>query len=163
MMSPDLAKQVVNLLNAQSQTVTVAESCTGGGIAYALTSVPGASGCFQQGFITYSDTAKAGMLGVDPLILARDGAVSENAVRAMAAGAIHATGADFSVSVSGVAGPEGGSAEKPVGTVWIAWHDVLGDELAERFQFTGDREAVRKAAVHAALSGLLALAKKSTV
>ena len=163
MMLPELAKQLIDMLAARSQTVTVAESCTGGGVGYALTSVSGSSACFHQGFITYSDAAKTRLLNVDPLILAQFGAVSEQTVKAMAAGAAHAAGSDYAIAVSGVAGPGGGSKDKPVGTVWIAWHDVLGEEIAKQYVFDGDREAVRQSAIQAAIEGLLSLIQKNTV
>lgn len=136
--------------------VVTAESCTGGGIATALTGEPGASGWFERGFVTYSNCAKQQMLGVPAAVIERHGAVSEAVVLAMARGALAHSNADVSVAVSGVAGPDGGTPEKPVGTVWIAWG--LEGERAEarQFLFSGDREAVRVASILAALEGLRA-------
>ena len=137
--------------------MATAESCTGGGIAQAITALAGSSGWFDSGFVTYSNEAKQSMLDVPAVLFEPDapGAVSEETVRAMVKGALRKSRADLAVAVSGVAGPEGGSVSKPVGTVWIAWqlgHDVR----ARHFLFGGDREAVRQATILKALSGLLA-------
>ncbi|VVP74654.1 Nicotinamide-nucleotide amidohydrolase PncC [Pseudomonas fluorescens] len=140
-------------LNAQ---VSTAESCTGGGIAEAITRVPGSSAWFEAGYVTYSNAQKTRQLQVAPALFDSVGAVSEEVVRAMATGAQAASGARFAVAVSGVAGPDGGSPAKPVGTVWLAWAD--GPHVrCERRQFDGDREAVRRQTVIAALEGLLQL------
>jgi len=140
-------------LNAQ---VTTAESCTGGGIAEAITRVPGSSAWFEAGYVTYSNAQKTRQLGVLEPLFSQVGAVSQEVVEAMARGAQRASGARFAVAVSGVAGPDGGSAAKPVGTVWLAWAD--GEHLlSERRHFEGDREAVRRQTVIAALDGLLQL------
>ena len=140
-------------LNAQ---VSTAESCTGGGIAEAITRVPGSSAWFEAGYVTYSNAQKTRQLQVAANLFDSVGAVSEEVVRAMAAGAQAASGARFAVAVSGVAGPDGGSPAKPVGTVWLAWAD--GPQVrCERRRFDGDREAVRRQAVIAALEGLLQL------
>lgn len=140
-------------LNAQ---VTTAESCTGGGIAEAITRVPGSSVWFEAGYVTYSNSQKTRQLGVPEPLFSQAGAVSQEVVEAMARGAQRASGARFAVAVSGVAGPDGGSAAKPVGTVWLAWAD--GEHLlSERRHFDGDREAVRRQTVIAALDGLLQL------
>ncbi|MFF5866227.1 CinA family protein [Pseudomonas sp. NPDC012596] len=140
-------------LNAQ---VTTAESCTGGGIAEAITRVPGSSAWFEAGYVTYSNAQKTRQLGVPEPLFSQVGAVSQEVVEAMARGAQRASGARFAVAVSGVAGPDGGSAAKPVGTVWLAWAD--GEHLlSERRHFEGDREAVRRQTVIAALDGLLQL------
>jgi len=140
-------------LNAQ---VTTAESCTGGGIAEAITRVPGSSAWFEAGYVTYSNSQKTRQLGVPEPLFSQVGAVSQEVVEAMARGAQRASGARFAVAVSGVAGPDGGSAAKPVGTVWLAWAD--GEHLrSERRHFEGDREAVRRQTVIAALDGLLQL------
>jgi nicotinamide-nucleotide amidase len=122
-----LPAHLVQLLQENGKRITLAESCTGGAIAAALTQIPGASNVFDAGFITYSNAIKHGVLGVDEKILISDGAVSEAVVLQMAAGALQHSGADYAVAVSGIAGPDGGSEEKPVGTVWIAWgsHDNL--------------------------------------
>ena len=140
-------------LNAQ---ITTAESCTGGGIAEAITRVPGSSAWFEAGYVTYSNSQKTRQLGVPGPLFSQVGAVSQEVVEAMARGAQVASGARFAVAVSGVAGPDGGSPAKPVGTVWLAWAD--GEHvISERRHFDGDREAVRRQTVIAALDGLLQL------
>ena len=140
-------------LNAQ---ITTAESCTGGGIAEAITRVPGCSAWFEAGYVTYSNSQKTRQLGVPEPLFSHVGAVSQEVVEAMARGAQVASGARFAVAVSGVAGPDGGSPAKPVGTVWLAWAD--GEHvISERRHFDGDREAVRRQTVIAALDGLLQL------
>lgn len=143
--------QRLRTLNAQ---VSTAESCTGGGIAEAITRVPGSSAWFEAGYVTYSNSQKTRQLNVPPSLFEAVGAVSREVVEAMARGAQAQSGAHFAVAVSGVAGPDGGSAAKPVGTVWLAW--VVGEQvLAERRHFPGDRDAVRRQTVKAALEGLL--------
>ncbi len=149
-----LAAEVGRRLKSAGLLLAVAESCTGGWIAKALTDVAGSSAWFERGFITYSNEAKAAMLGVMQSTLAEHGAVSEAVVREMAAGAASWSRAQVTVAVSGVAGPDGGTAEKPVGLVWIAWRWADGKLSARRFQFPGDRESVRRTAVLAALEGL---------
>jgi nicotinamide-nucleotide amidase len=143
------------LLKIQAQ-VSTAESCTGGGIAEAITRIPGSSAWFEAGYVTYSNRQKTRQLGVDQGLFSRVGAVSQEVVEAMARGAQDNSAARFSVAVSGVAGPDGGSPEKPVGTVWICWgaDDRL---IAQRFQFAGDRDQVRRQTVKAALEGLIQL------
>ena len=116
-----LAGSVLGLLEARGKTITTAESCTGGLIASMLTRIPGASGAFHAGYVTYSNPVKQAVLGVDGETLAVHGAVSEPVVREMALGALRCSGADYVIAVSGIAGPNGGSEEKPVGTVWLAW------------------------------------------
>lgn len=150
------AAELARRLNARRLKMATAESCTGGGIAYVLTSLIGASDWFERGFVTYSNDAKMEMLGVAAATLDRHGAVSEATVLEMARGALIRSRADISVAVSGVAGPGGGSADKPVGTVWIAWAQGPDWSRAERFQFTGDRGAVRDATIEAAVEGLIA-------
>jgi nicotinamide-nucleotide amidase len=155
----ELASQLVRKLSAASQTVATAESCTGGGIATALTAVAGSSDCFGYGIVSYSNAAKESLLGVDAETLRAHGAVSEAVVREMARGALRLSGADFSVAVSGIAGPGGGSAEKPVGTVWFAWgRRARADQEIDAavHHLDGDRAAVRTASVRLALEGLLA-------
>jgi nicotinamide-nucleotide amidase len=149
-----LAAEVGSRLKARSLMLATAESCTGGWIAKCMTDVAGSSAWFERGFITYSDQAKAAMLGVRQSLLTEHGAVSEAVVREMASGAASWSHAQVTVAVSGIAGPDGGSAEKPVGTVWIAWRWADGKVTARHFLFQGDREAVRRAAVLAALEGL---------
>lgn len=150
-----LVATLAERLAASGGVLATAESCTGGWIAKVLTDRPGSSAWFERGFVTYSNTAKCEMLGLDPARLARHGAVSRETVLAMAAGALMHSRADHSVAVSGIAGPGGGSPDKPVGTVWLAWGTPRGVE-AECRCFTGDREAVRRQTVVRALQGLLA-------
>lgn len=138
--------------------VTTAESCTGGWVSQAITSVAGSSAWFDAGYVTYSNQAKQRILGVSAATLAAHGAVSEAVVKEMARGALLAAEANCAIAVSGIAGPGGGSEEKPVGTVWCAW--VTNEiTLARIFQFEGSREAVRRQSVIAAIEGLLALLK----
>lgn len=134
--------------------LATAESCTGGGIAEAVTRTPGSSAWFGHGWITYSNAAKQTQLGVPAALLAAHGAVSEPVVRAMAEGARLQAGADWAVAVSGVAGPDGGSPEKPVGLVWLAWAGPAGC-LSEACHFSGDRAAVRAHSVSHAMRRLL--------
>lgn len=140
-------------LAAKYQTVTCAESCTGGLLAARLTHLGGSSAWFETGFVTYSNDAKRRLLGVKQETLSAYGAVSAETVREMAEGARRAAGADYAVSISGIAGPGGGSAEKPVGTVWFGLASAQGVQ-AERKHFEGDREAVRMQAVAFALEWL---------
>ncbi|WP_245879619.1 CinA family protein [Zobellella endophytica] len=138
--------------------MATAESCTGGGIASALTDIAGSSAWFDRGFVTYSNAAKSEMLGVDLALIERCGAVSEDVVEAMARGACARSGCALSVAVSGVAGPGGGSEEKPVGTVWLACYLAPADRLScRRLQLEGDRSAVRRQSIQAALQDCLAL------
>ncbi len=116
-----LAAKVLDLLRERGQTLATAESCTGGLIASMLTRIPGSSEAFHAGFVTYANPIKESVLGVDPDVLAREGAVSEPVVIQMASGAMERSGADYAVAVSGIAGPDGGTPDKPVGTVWLAW------------------------------------------
>lgn len=143
-------------LLARGEMLATAESCTGGLIAAACTDLAGSSQWFERGFVTYSNAAKTELLGVDAALIAQHGAVSEPVARAMAEGAIARSRAQAGVAVTGVAGPTGGSAEKPVGTVWLAWH-VDGRTHSELRQFAGDRAAVRMATVRHALARLARL------
>jgi nicotinamide-nucleotide amidase len=149
-----LAERLGRACLARGVTVTTAESCTGGGVASAITAVAGSSGWFETGYVTYADAAKTRLLGVSERLLAGCGAVSREVVEAMVAGACRDSGAGFGVAISGVAGPDGGSEEKPVGTVWLAWGDAEGAE-AECHRYPGDRRAVREQAVREALVGLI--------
>jgi nicotinamide-nucleotide amidase len=143
-------------LTARGWQLATAESCTGGLIAATCTELSGSSAWFERGFVTYSNEAKTELLGVDAALIAAHGAVSETVARAMAEGALARSRAHCAVAVTGVAGPTGGSPDKPVGTVWLAWA-VQGDVVrAERCLFRGDRAAVRRATVDRALRGLLA-------
>ncbi|TQI78979.1 nicotinamide-nucleotide amidase [Serratia fonticola] len=130
-------------LQARGQWITCAESCTGGGIAKAITDIAGSSAYFDRGFVTYSNAAKHELLGVAEATLKMHGAVSEDVVREMAQGALKAAKADLALSVSGIAGPDGGSDEKPVGTVWFGFAERSGRVQAHKRQFAGDRDAVR--------------------
>lgn len=152
-----LAQRLGEALQALRATVTTAESCTGGGIAEAITRIPGSSAWFEAGFVTYSNRQKTAQLDVPAELFATVGAVSREVVEAMVRGAQSHSGARFAVAVSGIAGPDGGTPEKPVGTVWLAWAD--GQRLhAHCFRFAGDRAAVRRQSVEAALNGLIRLA-----
>lgn len=150
-----LAQRLGRLCKQLGVEVTAAESCTGGGVASAITSTAGSSAYFTTGYVTYANAAKTRLLGVPDATLAEHGAVSEEVVNAMVAGACRESGAGLAVAVSGVAGPDGGSDAKPVGTVWLAWGDTAAQE-AECFHFPGDRQAVREQAVRQALVGLVA-------
>lgn len=149
------AEQLGERLLTAGLTVTTAESCTGGGIAKAITACAGSSQWFEFGFVTYANRAKQQLLGVRETSLSNHGAVSEAVVKEMAQGALAVSGADLAVAVSGIAGPDGGSPEKPVGTVWFCWLRRGGDPLARCFQFEGDRAEVRARAIEAGLTGLL--------
>jgi len=144
-------------LVAAGLRLATAESCTGGWLATVVTDIPGSSGWFDRGFVVYSNVAKEQMLGVDAAMIADEGAVSEAAARAMVAGALARSEAQIAVAVTGIAGPGGGSEEKPVGTVWFAW--ALGEEWVDtqRLQFAGNREEVRHQSVRVALERLLEL------
>lgn len=155
-MSRATAEQLAALLQAQGRMLATAESCTGGMISAACTDLAGSSNWFERGFVTYSNEAKTELLGVDAALIARHGAVSEEVARAMAAGALAHSRAQVSVAVTGVAGPAGGSAAKPVGTVWFGFA-LPGRLVSETRRFEGDRAAVRKATVEHALGRLLEL------
>lgn len=147
-----LASALLEECRAHGRTLAVAESCTGGIVGGMLTAVAGSSDVFLGGWITYSNEMKSAQLGVEPQLIARHGAVSRETVLAMAAGACARSGATLAVSISGVAGPGGGSAEKPVGTVWIAVHDAAsGTGRARRFEYPGVRDIVRDRAAKTAL------------
>jgi nicotinamide-nucleotide amidase len=151
----ELAEQVGRALLARNLMIATAESCTGGWIAEAITMVPGSSEWFERGFVTYTYISKREMLGVDGETLERHGAVSEEVVREMVAGALARSHAQIAVAVSGVAGPSGGSPEKPVGTVCFAWSLKDGAARAQTLHLGGDREAVRKQSVIHALQVVL--------
>ncbi len=150
-----LAAQVGAALRTRHWVLALAESCTGGWIAKVITDVPGSSGWFDRGFVTYSNSAKIDLLGVRKAILVAHGAVSGETVAEMAAGVLQRSPANLVVAVSGVAGPDGGTADKPVGTVYLAWALRDGPVKAERRQFAGDRDAVRRQTVAVVLQGLL--------
>ncbi len=150
-----LAEAAGRALKARGIMLATAESCTGGWIGQAVTMVPGSSEWFDRGFVTYTNTAKQEMLGVPEMTLARHGAVSEATVCAMAQGALARSHAGIVIAVSGVAGPGGGTAEKPVGMVCVAWLLKGGTPVAETLQLDGDRDAVRRETVVRALRGVL--------
>lgn len=139
----------------RGECLATAESCTGGWVAQSLTAIAGSSAWFDRGFVTYSNAAKVDMLGVPETTLGRHGAVSEATARAMAQGALDRSLADWSVAITGIAGPSGGSADKPVGTVCFAWACKAGACEAQTCHFEGDREVVRRQAVCHALRGLI--------
>jgi len=151
-----LAQQVGEALKAHGMTLATAESCTGGGVAQTVTMISGSSEWFDRGFVTYSNTAKEEMLGVAPDTLEQHGAVSEQTVREMVDGALQYSRAQVALSVSGIAGPTGGTPEKPVGMVWFAWGTSKSVQ-AVCHQLTGDRDAVRAKSVQIALQGVLNL------
>ena len=151
----ELVRRLAVALPQRRWMMATAESCTGGLIAGACTDLAGSSAWFERGFVTYSNQAKMQMLGVPEALLAQHGAVSEAVACAMAEGATRHSAAQVSLAVTGVAGPGGGSPDKPVGTVWFAWV-VNGQTSSERLRLDGDRAAVRAATVQHALQGLLA-------
>lgn len=155
----DLSRALVRELISAGKSVSAAESCTGGWIAKCITDIAGSSACFAYGIVSYSNDAKSSLLKVRPRTLAAHGAVSEAVVIEMATGVLRLSGADLAVAVSGIAGPDGGSDDKPVGTVWFAWAARLDGGKGEtvraiRQQFHGDRAMVRAQAVALALQGL---------
>ena len=150
-----LAAEAGALLAANGQRLACAESCTGGWVAQCLTAIAGSSAWFERGFVTYSNEAKQEMLGMQASTLAMHGAVSEATARAMATGALGYSRADWALSITGIAGPGGGSPDKPVGTVCFAWAGPDGRCDAETRQFDGDRRTIRAASVRHALEGLL--------
>jgi nicotinamide-nucleotide amidase len=154
-----LAAELGRALAARGWCAAVAESCTGGLIAGAITDIAGSSAWFDRGFVTYTNEAKAEMLGVAAATIEAQGAVSEATAREMAAGALARSRADVVVAVTGIAGPAGGTAAKPVGMVCLAWARRGGAVDAETRHFPGDRAAVRRATVAVALEGLLARAR----
>jgi nicotinamide-nucleotide amidase len=152
-----LARRVGRALKRRKVEVSVAESCTGGGLAAAITRISGSSKWFDRGFVTYSNDAKKELLGVSQRTLKMHGAVSEEVAREMAAGVLARSPSPLSVSVTGVAGPGGGSRRKPVGLVWIGWGVRGGPLQARVFRFAGNRVEVRRQAVAMALQGLIDL------
>jgi nicotinamide-nucleotide amidase len=156
MTTTELCQLLAIRLRQHSWMLSTAESCTGGLIAAACTDLAGSSNWFERGFVTYSNAAKMDLLSVPSILLATHGAVSEPVVRAMAQGALTHARAQVSIAVTGVAGPGGGSADKPVGTVWLGWA-VPGQIVSECQHFMGDRAQVRASTVHYALARLLAL------
>jgi nicotinamide-nucleotide amidase len=150
-----LAQQLGAQFRARGLRLVTAESCTGGWIAKTITDVAGSSAWFERGFVTYSNESKQEMLGVSAAALREHGAVSEIVACAMASGALKVSRGDIAVAVTGIAGPDGGSAAKPVGTVWFAWAGRDGRMESECRRFSGDRDAVRRASVEHALRTLI--------
>ena len=156
-MSLQLEQQLTILaqqLTAKGWRVTAAESCTGGGIAAAFTSLAGSSNWFEYGFVSYANKAKTELLSVPEQTLDTHGAVSQATVEAMVSGAIRASNADIGVAVSGIAGPDGATPDKPVGTVWLAWQQATKEPVSHCFQFSGSRAEVREQAILEAICGL---------
>jgi nicotinamide-nucleotide amidase len=149
-----IAQDVSRLLIQRAQTLVTAESCSGGWIAKTLTDIAGSSAWFEAGLVAYSYEAKQALLGVRPETLEHHGAVSQETVIEMVSGALARYGATVAVAVTGIAGPSGGTLDKPVGTVWLGWKRRGGYARSELFHFDGDREAVRRKTVHAALEGI---------
>ncbi len=158
-----LAAQVGEMLKSRGLMLATAESCTGGGVAEAVTDIPGSSEWFERGFITYANQAKIEMLGVREATLLKHGAVSEMTVREMAEGALRHSHAHISLAVSGIAGPGGGTPEKPVGTVWFAWSLRDGVTQARKHHLSGNRAEIRAQSVRIALQGLLEIGNRLTV
>lgn len=150
-----LLREVVHALKRQGLMLATAESCTGGWVAQAITSMAGSSEWFERGFVAYTNLAKREMLGVSTTILSRYGAVSEQTARAMAEGALTHSHAQVALAITGIAGPSGGTPEKPVGTVCFAWAGKKRDTQSRKQVFSGDREGVRRHAVITAIQGLL--------
>lgn len=157
----DLAQRLGEALLKRHWRCAVAESCTGGRVSAAITEIPGSSKWFDRGFVTYTNQSKTDLLGVSQYMLTTQGAVSESVVRVMAEGALAASQADIAVAISGIAGPEGGSADKPVGFVWFAWSYRNGSTNVASYCFMGDRSAVRSQAVYVALEGILSITTKT--
>ena len=161
-----MIEQIKQLVIELSETLkprglkcVTAESCTGGGLAYWITAVPESSLWFDRGFVTYSNLSKEELLGVIPETLTQYGAVSEETAREMAEGALKRSEAQISVAITGIAGPSGGTAEKPVGTVWIVFAGDQFDTEATQFRFSGDRQQVRLQSMARALEGLIRLTR----
>lgn len=154
-----IVEQLAGLLINNNKQLAVAESCTGGWVAKVLTDIAGSSAWFDRGFVTYSNEAKQEMLGVAESTLETHGAVSQETIHEMALGALKNSHADFSLSISGIAGPDGGSVEKPVGFVWFAWavndNNSVNILASENKVFDGDRDSVRHQAVEYALTELI--------
>ncbi|MHB1947999.1 MAG: CinA family protein [Gammaproteobacteria bacterium] len=136
--------------------LATAESCTGGGVAYHITEISGSSKWFERGFVTYSNLSKEELLGVSQATLSEFGAVSEETAKEMAEGALERSQAQISLAITGIAGPDGGSIAKPVGTVWFAWAGINQETQAELHVFQGDRHSIREQAIEVALNKLLA-------
>lgn len=157
-----LAAHVGGLLKSRGMMLATAESCTGGGVAQAMTEISGSSAWFERGFVTYANVAKVEMLGVRQSTLDEHGAVSELTVREMAEGALLHSHAHVALAVSGIAGPSGGTPDKPVGTVWFAWSLRNGPTYAQVHHLTGNRAEIRAQSVRIALQGMAEMLNQST-
>ena len=156
----ELARRLGETLKTCGLKMATAESCTGGLIAAAMTEIPGSSAWFERGFVTYSNEAKVELLGVNPRTLTEYGAVSAETAREMAAGALEHSRAEWAVAVTGIAGPDGGSDYKPVGTIYMAWQSSSGNLFEEKKLFDGDRRQVRMQTVKEAMSKLILFLQK---
>ncbi|SNS02512.1 nicotinamide-nucleotide amidase [Methylobacillus rhizosphaerae] len=152
-----LSVQLGQALLERQWVLALAESCTGGWVAQSITAIPGSSAWFDRGFVTYSNLAKEQMLGVSASTLEHYGAVSTATAQEMAAGSLAHSAADISAAITGIAGPDGGSAQKPVGTICFGWAHKNGYIMTQQMVFSGDREAVRRQSVKTSLNGLLQL------
>ncbi len=159
----NLSAQVGQALKSHGLKLCTAESCTGGGVSQAITEIAGSSAWFERGYVTYSNLSKQQSLGVSAATLLQYGAVSEATVREMVSGALAHSDAQIALAVSGIAGPDGGSAEKPVGTVWFAWCIAQSECVARVYHLHGDRTSIREQAVKIALEGVLALLSSRSV
>jgi nicotinamide-nucleotide amidase len=153
----NLATQVGIALKSHGLMLATAESCTGGGVAQAVTDIAGSSAWFERGFVTYSNHAKQQILGVSASTLLQHGAVSEAVVREMVSGALAHSEAQVALAVTGIAGPDGGTPDKPVGTVWFAWEIQSGERVSRVHYLQGNRAEIRAQAVDIALQGVLEL------
>jgi nicotinamide-nucleotide amidase len=151
----DLVTTIAQVLKKRHWKLVTAESCTGGGLAYALTAIPGSSAWFEQGWVTYSNRSKQELLGLSVSTLEKFGAVSAQTAAAMAEGAVINSGAEASIAITGIAGPDGGTPEKPVGMVWFAWKGANFATQAQVQYFNGDRTAIRQQAIQYALTGFV--------
>ena len=149
-----LAQQLGQCLSTKQEKIATAESCTGGWIAQVITEVPGSSAWFDRGFVTYCNAAKIAMLGVKPLTLEQYGAVSAETAQEMVEGALANSDASYTLAVTGIAGPDGGTSEKPVGTVFIAWKAKDKACKVIKYQFSGNRQEIRAQTVKVALEGV---------
>jgi len=156
-----LVERLASELTSRNAYIATAESCTGGWIAKVLTDMPGSSTWFEYGFVSYGNNAKATMLNVDSALIEEHGAVSSAVAEAMVIGALEASGAQLALAVTGIAGPEGGTPDKPIGTVWFAFAAAGKGVVSACQHFEGDRDTVRRQAVSTALSGVLKYLEKS--
>ncbi len=162
-MSTSASYKIIDILTRREESFAAAESCTGGGIVTRLTDIPGSSEVVWGGIVSYSNEAKISLLDINPDLIDRDGAVSAGVAKSMAWGIRVRSAADWTLAVTGIAGPGGGTVDKPVGTVWIAWCSPSGNISAELFHFDGDRASIRKKTEDKALEGLLLLIEKIPV